>query len=173
MADIVGGLRARLIRESLFKTVHESLADLGWFDPTRPHLPVRFVSRAQNHNEQIVQNTAALSDENMNGEELELGSGLTEYRWTFYIDFFADSDALGLHFIRDVKDILEGRMTAIGRNNAAFDVYDYTQATPPILFSCLIDEVEVAKSHGFLKPWLEHWYACGFVVVDHYNRDDG
>lgn len=172
MADIVGGLRARLVKESLFRMLYEALEDLNWFDPSNPASPIEFHSRMLNREERIEFNTAALTDENETGEEIELGSGLTESKWTFYVDFFAENDAIGLHFIQDVKAILEGRMTVINRFDSTFDVYDYRQATPPILFTCQIEDVGVDRAHGFLKPWLEHWYAVQFVVVDVYNRDD-
>lgn len=167
MTEVVGGLRARLIRESVYQMIYSSLDALNWFDPTRPHLPVSFESKSADTNVQILENTAALGDESMPpGFDVELGSRLTERRWTMYVDFFGQNDALSLHFIRDVEDILEGRITAVGRTRPQVDVYDYQQATPPILFTCDIENVMVDRAHGFLKPWLEHWYSCSFTVVD-------
>lgn len=171
MATIVGGLRARLVRESLFEMLQSSLDDLGWFDPTRPHKALILESRPRNQDQQIEINTATLSDENMDETDWELGSQLTEHTWMMWIDFFADSDALGLHFIRDVQDILRGRFSSIGRTAPRFDVYDYRQATPSVIFSCELENVVVDKAHGFLKPWLEHWYACSFEVIDYYSSD--
>lgn len=172
MAEIVGGLRARLIRESLYRTLRQALDDLDWFNPNNPNLPITFVARQMNQDEQIEWNTIALSDEGDTSTELELGSQLAEQRWQMYIDFFAENDAIGLHLIRDMKDILDGRMSFIGRNDPSFDVYDYRQATPPMLFRCQIEEVSVDRAHGFMKPWMEHWYSCAFLVVDSYSRDD-
>lgn len=172
MTQIVGGLRARLIRESLYQMINTALDDLGWFDAGRPHQPVTFEASSKNQQEQIAMNTAALGDDNSSGEDIELGSQLSEERWFMYVDFYAESDALGVHFARDLKDILEGRITAIGRDDPSFTVYDWRQATPVSLFVCQIEEVAVDKAHGFLKPWLEHWYSTSFVVVDTYSRDD-
>ncbi len=171
MTTIVGGLRSRLIRESCFEMVRGSLTQLGWFDPTRPHLPVTFESRQQTHEEPIIPNTAALSDENLTETDWELGSQLAEHTWQMYIDFYADNDAIGLHFIRDVQDILRGRISAIGRTQPNFAVYDFRQATPPLLFFCDLERVVVDKSHGFLKPWLLHWYSCSFEIIDYYATD--
>lgn len=171
MSTIVGGLRARLIRESLFEMLRDSLDQLDWFDPTRPHKPIIWESRGHRPDEEIIINTAALSDENMDETDWELGSQMTEHTWQMYVDFFADSDALGLHFIRDVQDILRGRFTVIGRSRPRFDVYDFRQATPPVIFSCELENVVVDKAHGFLKPWLEHWYSCSFQVIDYYDSD--
>lgn len=168
MTDVVGGLRARLIRQSLYEYILNGLDALGWFDPTRPHLRVVFESKGQNTEDEIAFNTSALSDENDRESGWELGSNLTENTWQFYVDFFAESDALGLHFIQDVRDLLRGRFTSIGYGSESFDVYDYRQATPPVIFRCDIENVDVDKAHGFLKPWLQHWYECAFDVVDNY-----
>lgn len=174
MATVVGGLRARYIRESLFRMIEASLMDLGWWDSSHDlTIPLKWEAGPRNQDQQIEQNTATLSDENTTGDEIELGSQLSENVWTMYIDFFADSDALGLHFIRDMQDILRGRFTAIGRNDTVFPVFDYSQATPPIIFYCDIQNVFVDRAHGFLKPWLEHWYSCSFEVIDTYDSDDG
>lgn len=171
MATVVGGERARLIRESVFQLVKSNLTTLGWFDPTRPHLPIDFVSRSFDQSQQIPINSAALSDENMTDRYVELGSLLSENTWQMYIDFFADSDALGLHFIRDVQDILRGRFSSIGRNDTVFNVYDFTLPGPPVIFTCDIENVVVDRAHGFLKPWLEHWYSCSFTILDYYDSE--
>ena len=171
MSEIVGGLRARLIRESLFEKVQAGLTSLGWFATNRPHSPVTFESRGKNQNEQIIINTAALSDETDRETGWEMGSNMSETTWQMYIDFFAESDAIGLHFIKDVRDILRGKLPSIGHGSTFFNVYDYRQATPPILFQCEIDNVDTDKAHGFLKPWLEHWYACSFDIIDTYGDD--
>jgi hypothetical protein len=172
MTTIVGGLRARLIRESLFQMIEEALTDLGWFASTRPHLPLTFRSGQVDQNTQIALNTAALWDENTADEDAELGSNLTEERGVYYIDFYAESDPLGRHFISDVKDILRGKFTSIDRDDPSFDVYDYTQATPPVITRCQIEEVETGHAHGFSHPWMAHWYSCQFVVVDTYGDEE-
>lgn len=171
MTTITGGLRLRLVRQSLYEMINDALDQLNWFDGTRPHLPVTFEAKSQNHEEQIVLNTGALSDDNMLSDDIELGSHLSEHRWSFYVDFFGESDALGLHFIGDVKGILEGRINSIGRSDPSFSVYDYRQATPSIIATCQIQDVVTDRAHGFLKPWLEHWYAAQFTVVDVYGDE--
>lgn len=170
--NIVGGLRGRLIRESLFQMLNDGLNELGWFDAGQPYSQIHFVSKQQNQNEQIAINTAALSDENDTERDVELGSTLTEQIWSMYVDFFAEDDAIGLHFIKDVRDILRGRFTlTTSKSGPNFDVFDYRQDVPPILFSCEVQNVDVHRANGFLKPWLEHWYAVSFEVVDYYNTE--
>lgn len=169
MTTIVGGLRARLIRESLFHKLDTALTSLGWFDPTRPHSPITFVQKKYNQSEPILINSIGLSDESTSDDaEVELGSNLSEDRWTMYVDFFAESDAIGLHLIRDVRDVLLGKMPSISCGDPSFDVFNYTQATPSIIFRCQIENIMIDRPDTFLHPWLEHWYACQFVVVDQY-----
>lgn len=171
MANITGGLRARLIRESLYEMLNDSLTYLGWFNAGRPHSPILLESQAVNRDVQITVNTAALSDDYLTDFDVELGSLLAEHRWTMYFDFFAENDALGLHFVGDVRAILQGRMQSIGRDDPSFVVYDYRQATPTVIATCQIENVTQDRAHGFLKPWLEHWYALQFTVVDFYGDE--
>ncbi len=168
MSDIVGGLRARLIRESLYQKIEAGLTDLGWFDAGRPHQPIQFLPKGANQDDPIEENTLALADENDYESGWEMGSNLTEQTWQMYVDFYAESDALGLSLIRDVRDILRGRFTSIGQDTTWFHVYDFREATPPILFQCEIQNVDTDRAHGFLKPWLAHWYSCVFEIVDTY-----
>ena len=162
---IVGGLRARLIRESLFQHIETALGDLGW-------TTIEFLASPKPNDEAIELNTLVLSDEDLIEDQAEMGSLLAEHRWTFYVDFYAADEAIGLHVIRDVKDIVGGRIPSIGVQRPNFPVYDFTQATPPVEFYCDIEDVVVDRAHDFPKPWQKYWYACRFTVVDHYADED-
>jgi hypothetical protein len=116
-------------------------------------------------------NTLALSDEDISGDDIELGSNLAEQTWAFYVDFYAENDPIGLHLIRDVKDLLEGRMPSISRTAPILPVLDYTLATPVSVFTCQIESVKVSKAHDFPHPWLQHWYSCSFDIVDTYGDE--
>lgn len=166
MTDVVGGLKVRLIRESIFQYITAALEDLGWFDPTIPaQNPVIFESKAQDQDQEIKFNTAALSDENDRESGWQLGDNNIENTWQMYLDIFAESDALGLHFVQDIAAVLRGKFVTLGYDKPSFEVFDYRQATPPVLFSCDIENIDVDKAHGFLKPWLQHWYSVAFDVV--------
>jgi hypothetical protein len=171
MTIIVGGLRAQLIRESIYQCLHGSLSNLGWFDPGRRHKPISFPGVTETNENEIPINRIALNDEDNFGFDLEMGSTAVETRWTYWIDFYAENDSLGKHVIYDVRDILGGRMSSIGRSDASIAVYDYTIATPAEVFKVQIEDVVVDKAHDFPKPYQKHWYACRFTVVDAYHDD--
>lgn len=172
MTVYAGGLRARLIKDSLYTMINEALADLDWFDPGRQHSPISFISEPVESEDDIPINTLALADEDMVSLDQEMGSQLAEHQWTFYLDFFADSNALGVHMAQDLKAILEGRLSAIGRDDSFFAVYDYTQATPTVIFQCQIEDVGIDRVRGYSRPWQRFWYVVSWTVIDYYGRDD-
>lgn len=171
MTQPTGGLRKRLVRESLYVMLREALDDLHWFDSGRQHAPIEFNSEPVDPQEKVPINTLAISDEDDSNTEMELGSNLTESSWTFYVDFFAEKDSLGLHLISDVADILAGRMASIGRSDPSFDVYDWTQATPTVLFTCQIEDVFRDKAVTWEKPHQRHWYSVRLQVLDYYGNE--
>lgn len=171
MPHIVGGLRHRLVKESLYAMVNGSLTQLGWFNPGRVNSQVTLRTVPYDVAQEIPLNTAVLSTEDMVADLSELGSNMAEQAWTAYVDFYAESDAVGQHFIGDVYDILSGRMSSIGRGFTSFPVYDYRQATPPILFYCDIEEPMMDRAHDFPSPWQKHWYAVRFFILDAYGDD--
>jgi hypothetical protein len=168
---LTGGMRKRLIRESLYQMLYESLAALGWFDAGRQHEDISFRAEPVDPQDPIPINTIGLADENDNAIDIELGSNFSEHRWTFYVDFFAEKDSLGLHVSGDIQDILEGRIDSIGRTDPIFTVYDYDQATPPNLFTCQISLVMRDKALTWSKPHQKHWYSVRFDVLDYYGNE--
>lgn len=171
MPDLVGGYRYRMIRDSLYNCLKDSLADLGWFDDGRPHGPIHFPGRQYHNDEEIPVNTLVLADEDMYEIPVELGSNMVETAWQFYVDFYAESDSLGRIMAHDVRDILAGRMPAIGRTYPHVQVYDYGVATPNPVFFVDIDGIVVDRGRSMPKPWLKHWYTVGFEVIDAYGGE--
>lgn len=168
MSNYVGGLRARLIRESVYQETRSALTALGWFDAGRRHLPIAYLDEAVPNNVEVDFNTAALSDESQTQNEEELGSNLAEHRWTFYVDFYGESDALSTHFTHDLRDILAGRFNSIGRTTATIPVYDWTMATPPQIFTVGVEDIVLDRAHNIPTPRRAHWYAVRFDIVDNY-----
>lgn len=166
-----GGYRKRIIRESLYQMLYSSLEDLGWFDSGRQHSAITFNSEAVDPAETVPLNTISLADENDLPAEVELGSTLTRYTWTFYVDFFAEKDSLGLHVAADIQDILLGNYASIGRVDPSFTVYDYGLATPSELFVCQIETVMRDKAVAWSLPHQKHWYNIRFDVVDYYGSE--
>lgn len=171
MVTPVGGLRSRLLKDSLFNHVEGYMRALGWFDAGRQHLPFSMAPEAVDSEEKIPFNTLAISDADMQSTDWEMGSLMSEERWTFYFDFYGENDAVGLHVIQDVKAILEGRFASLGQRGPSFPVYDYQQATPPIIAFSEVENVDVSKAQDFPKPWQRHWYAVRFDVLDYVTDD--
>lgn len=172
MTSYVGGLRARLIHDSVYAMLYDALEALGWFKSVASRSQITFLPDALPPDVEVPFNTLALADEGETGEDIELGSQLQETRWEMWVDFYAENDSLSLHLIRDVKDILQGRMPSIGRTGPIVEVYDYTLATPVVIFNVEIEDVTTDRARGFPQPWLRSWRACGFTVVDTYD-DEG
>lgn len=172
MSQVVGGLRAQYIRESIYRMLHQSLTDLGWFDAGRKHKPLSFPGVTETNDNEIPINRIALNDEDMYDNDLEMGSNGVVVEWTYWVDFYAQNDSLGKHVIYDIKDILGGRMSSIGRDYPNVQVYDFKMATPVPIFKVGIEDIVVdrgARSIG--KPYQKHWYACRFTVTDAYHDE--
>jgi hypothetical protein len=166
MAVIEGGLRARLIWDSFYELVRSTLDDRGWFDTGRRHAPIVLTYEPQKWDDPIEVNTVAIVGGDITDEEMELGSNLTEDRWIFYVDFFAESEAVGLDLITDLKESFRGKLPSIGRTSSRLAVHDYRQATPEILFYCDLENVLVDRGRDFPKPWLRFWHTVRVDVVD-------
>jgi hypothetical protein len=169
----VGGLRARLIFDSLANMLETALDDLGWFDSGRQHRPINFRTVEYDPDQEIPLNSLIICDLGTSNSYEEMGSLLSEHVWGFFVDFYGEDKAISMHMIRDVQAILEGRMPSIGRYNNTFKVYDYTQATPSEIFTCEIENVDVDRAHDFPKPWQKFWYSCAFSVLDYHSDEFG
>lgn len=173
MTTIVGGTRHRLIKQSLYNMIQQSLTDLGWFQAGRVPFPVSFRSTPIQTDEEVDLNTGVLSTENWDESGSELGSNFGEFSWVAYVDFYAESDSVGQHFIGDIYEIIAGRMSSIGRGRTSFPVYDLRQATPPVAFYCDLEEPMIDRAHDFIKPYQRHWFACRFLIRDAYGDETG
>jgi hypothetical protein len=165
-----GGLRARLIKDSLYRMLNESLTALGWFDENRNHLPISFPAVPVDDGTEIALNTMSLSDGDVLSSEWEMGSDMKEHQWSFFVDFYAEKSTLGLHVAHDIKAILEGSHPDIGRERPTFSVYGATDPDTE-LFVAHVEDVSVDRAHGFPNPWQKNWYAVTFTVIDYHWSD--
>lgn len=172
MSMYVGGTLHRLISDNLFNMVHDSLGDLGWFGANRKHRPIHLIPESVDDRETVELNTVAISDEDVDDEDIELGSLLAEYRFTYYIDVYAESKAIGQHLAGDIRDLLKGRFGSIGRDSPTLTVWDLTQASPhQELFVAQIENVMQERGRAFLKPYQKYWFSVGLDVVYAYESD--
>lgn len=167
-ATIVGGLRQRLIRDSIYFTIYDALEQLGWFTTVVARKPITFEPEPLDNSVAVPLNTLNLFDEDIRESDLELGSNGVETRQTFYVDFYAEDNSVGRDMINDVRDIVAGRMPAIGRDSSTIDVVDWRLSEPVKLFYVDIEDVMVDRATDFPRPWLKHWFTCRFAVLDAY-----
>lgn len=170
MVDITaGGKRDRLIRDAVATVVRDGLTALGWFDSGRRHRPVVWRDEAVTTvTVEVPLNTISVVSEDLRGFEAELGSTLSEDRWSFWVDFYAESEDLGKEMIGDVRDILRGKHPTAGREAPTVAVYDVYQDPVPDdpAFVLEIENVEIDRGRDTTKPFEQFWFACSFDVVD-------
>lgn len=170
----VGGLRHRLIWDSLYDVIKDGLTSLDWFVTSDSHAPIYMIAEPWENLLEVPKNTLTVTTEGTEETPAELGSMFTEHQMTFFVDFFAENDTIGVHMINDVKDIIEGRMPSIGRTQPNFYVYDtYSAATPTALFSCEITDVQIDRGRVSRETWKSSWFACSFIVIDYYADENG
>lgn len=164
---LFGGLRDRMIEQALREVIQDGLNALGWFAAGRHHEPINFVSRAVDANVEVPVNTLALSGDPFDADLLEMGSQLAEEHRTYYVDFFAESDALGKHLIGDVRDLLRGRMPHVGRDAPILAVWDRSNdAAVAPEFYCEIDRVTSESVRESSAAHKRSWYLCRVEVSD-------
>ena len=169
---IVGGLRTRLIRESLFQTVYSSLESLGWFDTNRKHKPINFRSHPMPRNVEIPPNSVILVDAGISNSPGEMGSNFTNFDLTFYFDIYAENDAVGMHLAVDIRDILQGRFNSIGRSLANIDVYDYSLSTPVQFCTVAVTDVVIDSAQDSPgHPYELYWYSIMCSLSDSYSDE--
>jgi hypothetical protein len=170
MSMVVGGLRARLIRDCTYELVRDKVIELGWQQPGRRHLPIVFRASVVPWEEEVPLNTVAISQTDVSDEPAEMGSNLSDDSWTFYVDLYAEDESVGTHLIHDIRDILRGKMPSIGRSRPILPVYNEDRTE--VLFNCDIEEVIIDRANDFPKAWQRYWYVCRFRVVDTYGDED-
>lgn len=171
MTEIVGGLRARLLRDSLFETVRSGLGELGWFDTDRRHTLLRFVAKPARWDETVEANVMAMEIETVELHDMEMGSGLTQDDIAVVFDFLAETDSVGVDIANDIRDLLRGRLD-VGPQRAVFDLLDYRQATPTKIGYAIVDEVRIERPSAIAQQEVRrHWFQIRCVVRDAYTDD--
>lgn len=174
MPALEGGYRDRLIIMSFRETLWTALDELGWFDTDRAHQTVTWREGPVPHDEEIAYNTVVVTFEDDDGTDAELGSNASDIVHTGWVDFYAEppppegmgGEALGKHFIGDVKAILVGAMSSAGRTRPVIDVLDYGMATPARVFSVMVDteRTRTSRIQRAHQPWERWWYTCVFEL---------
>jgi hypothetical protein len=173
MAIYVGGLRDRLIHDSVYHLISNGLTTLGWFNsnPTGFTYPVQIIPEQVPWDEELAFNTITIAPGQTNDQEWEVGTFAMKNEKQFYIDVYGENEALSLHLSGDIRDILRGKFAAEGYSQATLNVYDYTQVTPPWIFFCDIENVQVDRAQNFPHLWQRYLYIVSFDVCDYYTND--
>lgn len=178
MSHFVGGIRTRMIRENFQNMIHDSLDALHWFDANRQHDPLQVLSGDQileNERDQIPikPNIVAVQLGDAIDTEAELGSVLTNKDAIYFIDVYAENEAVGLHLGGDIVDILLGKFNSIGRDGPELQVMDLTQDPPVEAFWCEIEDVSMDRVQVYRREYERFYWMISCRVLDSYYGDEG
>jgi hypothetical protein len=175
---IRGGLRSRLVLDSVRFAVLSTLQQLGWFDPTvhdtppgiRQHRPFRYIPRPVEWTEAIEPNAIAISSDTISDDDLAFG-GEVEDALDLYVDLFVEDDQVGWHTCYDIRDSILGKSPELGNLGPQIDVYDFRQPTPAPFTVVDLEEIRVDRSQGDAREWQRHWFMVRITVLDDYNDE--
>ena len=91
-----GGIRTRMILESVLKAVEADLTTRGWFDDGQ-FSPISIIDEYPDDSDEVAVNTIAFSLGDSRTEPTELGGMSEEVIYPIFVDMFAESDGLGRH----------------------------------------------------------------------------
>jgi hypothetical protein len=156
---LTGGLRDRMLQESVREQITAHLQSLGWLDANREHTPLTFVNGFPDDQDEVQVNTVAFSVEQAAGSDYELGSLSEEHRTLFFIDMFMENDSVGWHLSGDIYFYL--------KKNRALSVYDYESGPPPVVdFTVDIEGVDRRKPTRATQAWQKYWHTISFEALD-------
>lgn len=175
---IRGGLRTRLIVDSVRVAIIAALGDLGWFDPTvhdnppgaRQHAPLRYMPKPLRWDEMVEPNAIAISSEDTLSLDAGLG-GEVEDNIRMYADIFAQGDEFGMQLAQDIRDLAIGKMPDIGRDSPHFDVYDLRLATPTVITHVDVEQPIIDRASSESREWRNRWFMVRFDLVDEYHDE--
>jgi hypothetical protein len=174
----VGGLRDRLIHDSIYNWVQNGLALLGWLDPGRQHQPITFLKEMKTWEEQLPPNTITIAPADQTDEDFELGSFGFKNDTIYYIDVYAEdidgrNSSLGQHLSGDIRDLLRGNFDSIGYGHPTVPILDYTQATPSEIFYVDVTKVRRDRAVAYPKRFQRQLWTIEMTVTDWYWGQSG
>ncbi len=155
---LTGGLRDRMLSESLSNHIQGELSTLGWFDVGREHTPLTLLPGFPNDTDDVQLNSIAFSVEDTEGEDLEMGTKAETHQTEFFVDMFMEDDSVGWHVAGDVYAFL--------KKNPILDVFDYATGGDPVDFRVQLSEVDKRKPNRAVNAWQRHWFTVSFLAED-------
>jgi hypothetical protein len=154
---LAGGLRDRMLAESIREQIVAHLDSLGWFDSNRYHSPLIIVSAFPDDTAEVELNTVAFSMDDADGRDLEMGSLAEEHLSVLFVDMFMEDDSVGWHLSGDVYAYL--------KKNRLLEVYDYENAKL-LDFTVEIERVNRSRPTRVTQAWQKYWHIVSFAAVD-------
>lgn len=160
MAALTGGLRDRMLLQSVMTDIVADLTARGWFGVGREHKAFTVVDEYPDDKDEVELNTIAFSLGDSNSTATELGSKAETIRVPLFVDMFAENDGLGRHVVGDIHEFVA--------KQGQFDVLDYRDPSPPVEFTVqLVDgTIERSKPTRAVNSWQKHWHMVAFVVTE-------
>jgi hypothetical protein len=168
VTTITGGIRARLLHDSLTATLENGLAGLGWLDPGRAHQPFQFLHGPHTWSVPVTFNAIVVTSQTLDAEWVELGSDLTTDTAFLTVDLYAESDSLGVEATNDMRDLLRGRLPG-GADREQLPILDFRLATPsPIGYATVVDVSLQRATDQVPEEWSRHLFSLGVTLNDTY-----
>lgn len=161
MATLEGGLRDRMMLQSVVNDIVADLTARDWFNNTgKDYSPFVVVDEFPDDKDEVELNTIAFSMGDTQSTALELGSKSEILYTSLFVDFFAEGDGLGRHVVGDVAT----HVNDVGQ----FTVYDYRQVIPTAEFVVNVSDgsLERTKPVRAVNAWQKHWHSVAFVVTE-------
>lgn len=172
MTEYVGGLRLRLIKSSFYYMLQDSMNELGWFNGSNgSRFPVKLLAEQADTKTEIKPNIVAISTEDMDHQDMEMGSNLAENTWKIYIDILAEDEAVGLHLAGDIYDVLRGKISAVGRTRASLEVKDLPPNNDTTIFTCQLDGIILHRVRDWDRAYNKYWWIVACDIIDTYYDD--
>ena len=159
MAELIGGLRDRLILQSIHNNLQGHLTRLGWFTVGRNHSPIIMIDEFPNDDAEVALNTLAVSMGDGGGPTTELGSGSEDHEMVIFADFFAEGDSVGRHLRGDIYEYF--------RANDQQRVFDYSSDDSQFATVEVQEDVDKRKPDRAVTEWQKHWYTVSFTIIDY------
>lgn len=169
---VVGSRRVLYIRDSLYYVVNNVLVQLGWMTPNPGvRKDVKFITEPLENREKIEPNIIGMSLEDVFSYEMETGSTLERDEWSVFFDVYAENEDVGQALANDIRDILRGKFASLGRDSTEFDVVDPSLATPSVIFTCDLVDIDIARKREWDRTYKKFWWTVGATILDDYYDD--
>jgi hypothetical protein len=159
--NVIGGLRSRLLHDSVQNTIEAGLAVLGWFDPGRSHRHIEFLTKPAEWDREITANSMVITARSRVTDWVELGSLLSQDMVVIGVDIYGESDSFVFHIANDIRDLMRGRLP-VGPQRGSLPIMDYRMTTPMPIGHAAVTDVRATR----VRPQVNRAYSLFWMGVD-------